>query len=396
MGFRIGISDFSDFWNLLESGIWNLEFGIWNLESGIWNLVNFRSNMKNTIKILAVIGFTVFAGSFLAKSGSTQTKQVETAGQKFKSIKVLNEMPADQMGKVMNMISASLGVDCKFCHASNDADYEKEGFEHKDIARQMLKMTFELNKKYFEGRPEINCNSCHQGKSHPQPTFPLKPVEQEPRPAQPTTKPTVDEILAKYAAALGKGDIKSRQITGQRIEPDGKTVEPEEVLQKGEKMSVKTTYGTYVVREIYDGKTAAKYGNADKIQLKPDEMEQIKREAQIFANANLKAIYPKLEFRFVDRIDGREVNLLLATNADNSRERLYFDVQTGLLVRRVASAPTVLGNFQFQVDYIDYKDFGGVKIPTVVKFAVPNIRWTRKVLDVKINVPVGDTVFAND
>ena len=74
-------------------------------------------------------------------------------------------MPADQMGKVMNMMSASLGVNCKFCHASNDGDYEKEGFEHKDIARQMLKMTFEMNKNYFESRPEINCSTCHQGRA---------------------------------------------------------------------------------------------------------------------------------------------------------------------------------------------------------------------------------------
>jgi hypothetical protein len=351
--------------------------------------------MKLKIKLFAIISFTVFAGIFMAPSGNTQTKQVETAGQKFKSIKVLTDMPADQMGKVMNMMAASLGVQCKFCHASNDADYEKEGFEHKDMARKMLKMTFELNKNYFEGRPEITCNSCHQGKNHPQPTFPLKPVEQETRPAQPAVKPTVDGILAKYAAAVGKGDIKSRRITAQRIEPDGKTIEPEEVLQKGEKMAVKTTYGTYVVREVYDGKTAMKFGNGDKIELKPDEMEQIKREAQIFANANLKAVYQKLEFRFLDRIDGREVYLLLATNADNSRERLYFDVQTGLLVRRVASAPTVLGNFQFQVDYNEYKDFGGVKIPTIVKFAVPNIRWTRKVLEVKINGLVEDLSFGS-
>ena len=125
---------------------------------------------------IAVIGiFVICAAAVVAPYGKTQT-QIETAGQKFKSIKVLNDMPADQMGKVMNMMSASLGVDCKFCHASNDGDYEKEGFEHKDIARNMLKMTFELNKNYFESRPEINCNTCHQGKSHPQPSFPLKPL----------------------------------------------------------------------------------------------------------------------------------------------------------------------------------------------------------------------------
>ena len=110
-----------------------------------------KSIMKTKLKIIAVFTFAIFACFFFANSGNTQTKD-ETAGQRFKSIKVLNDMPADQMGKVMNMMSASLGVDCKFCHASNDGDYEKEGFEHKDMARKMLKMTFDLNKNYFEGK----------------------------------------------------------------------------------------------------------------------------------------------------------------------------------------------------------------------------------------------------
>ncbi|MBK7933640.1 MAG: hypothetical protein IPK01_09100 [Acidobacteria bacterium] len=83
------------------------------------------------LKLIIIAGFCAVALAIVVPVGKTQTK-VETAGQKFKSIKVLNDMPADQMGKVMNMISASLGVDCKFCHASNDGDYEKEGFEHKD------------------------------------------------------------------------------------------------------------------------------------------------------------------------------------------------------------------------------------------------------------------------
>ena len=92
-----------------------------------------------------------------------------------------------------------------------------------------------------------------------------------------------------------------------------------------------------------------------------------------------------MDFRFVDKIDGREVYVLTATTADKQRERLYFDASDGLLVRRVASTPTILGAFQYQVDYTEYKDFGGVKLPSLIKFAVPNIRWTRKVLEVKNN-----------
>ena len=358
--------------------------------------------MKTKIKIAAIFLFTIFALTFFVSKGEMQMSQVETAGQKFKSIKVLNDMPADQMGKVMNMMAASLGVNCAFCHASNDGDYEKEGFEHKDIARNMLRMTFDLNKNYFDGKQEVNCATCHQGRAHPQSNVPLMPIAREERPKQPEKKPAVEDILAKYETALGgKANLEkitSREIKANRLEPDGKTFEAEEILQSGDKFQIKTIYpskehGDYIVAEVFDGKTAVKYGNGAKIELKSDETEQIKREAQLFANPNLKEIYPKMDFRAVDKIDGREVYIISATTADNQRERLYFDVQTGLLVRRAASTPTILGAFQFQVDYTDYKDFGGIKLPSVIKFAVPNIRWTRRILEVKNNSKIDDAKF---
>ena len=363
--------------------------------------------MKTNIKIFTILVFASFACVFPVTKGNTQTK-TETAGQKFKNIKVLNDMPADQMGKVMNMMSASLGVKCSFCHVSGEGDFEKDGKEEKETARGMIRMNFDFNKNYFGGRQEISCNTCHQGHAHPQSAINLNPVLPSlenafsDKPAFPEIKPPVDRILAKYETALGGksnlAKITSRQITAQRVEPDGKTFETEEVLQKGSKMLVKTVYpskeyGDYVVTEIFDGNRAAKFGNGARIELKPDEIEQIKREAQIFANSNLKAIYPKMEFRSIVKIEGRDSFAISAITADNSREILYFDADSGLLTRRVAETPTVLGAFQYQVDYIDYKDFGGVKLPTVIKFAVPNIRWTRKILEVKNNVAIDDAKF---
>jgi len=359
--------------------------------------------MKTKIKLAVTLLF-LCAGAFVfTRTGQMQTSkttQVETAGQKFKNIKVLNDMPADQLGKVMNIMAASLNVKCSFCHI--EEDFAKDGKEEKETARQMIKMNFDLNKNYFAGRPEISCNTCHQGHAHPQSAINLNPPAPEERPAQPATKPTIDAILAKYETALGGksnlAKVTSRDIKAQRIEPDGKTFEDEEIFQKGAKLTVQTTYqtkdkGNYIVKEVFDGTTAQKFGNGEAIQLKADEIEQIRREAQLFANADLKVIYPKMDYRFTDKIDGREVYLVLATTADNVRERLYFDSQTGLLTRRIAATPTVLGAFNYQVDYADYKDFGGVKLPTTIKFAVPNIRWTRKVLDVKNNAAIDDAKF---
>lgn len=352
--------------------------------------------MKTYFEILVVVVFALFSALYFAPTGETQTV-VETAGQKFKNIKVLNDMPADQMGQVMNIMSASLGVDCKMCHVSNDKDFEKDGIDHKDIARKMIKMTWEINKTFFEGKPEVSCNTCHVGHERPValPSLlpPPPPVE---RPKQPAVKPTVDEILAKYETALGGKDalakVKSRYIKANRVEPDGKTVEPEEIWLKGGKYRSETKYADYVVTELFDGKNALKLGNTEAIELKAFEAEQMKRDAQLFANPDIRSIYAKLDFRFLNRIDGREVYMVTATTADNRREQLVFDVLTGQLVRRVASAMTVIGQFQYQVDYSDYKDLGGVKLPASTRFAMPGITWTRKIVEVKNNT-VDDAKF---
>lgn len=350
---------------------------------------------RSLLKIAVIAAFTLSAIVYFAPTGSTQTK-VKTSAEEFKNIKVLNTMPADQMGKVMNMMSASLGVDCKFCHVSNDKDYEKDDSEHKATAREMLKMVAEINKSFFNGRPEVNCNSCHKGISHPQAVFPLAPSTPIERPKQPEEKPTADAILDKYSAAVGKAasaKVDSRVIKATRFEADNKTTEPEEIFQKGSKMRVDTTYGSVVITQIFDGTDAWKSAGGSLIDLHQDEKDEIRRDAQFFGNADLRSLFAKFEYVRLDRIDGRDVYIVRATNASNQRTNLYFDTVTGVLVRRTSGVPTVLGNFIYQIDYADYKDFGGVKIPTTIKFAVPGIYWTRKISDVKLNASIADAKF---
>ncbi len=358
--------------------------------------------MKSKIKLAALTAVVAFVSlAFFQARQSAQTQappaqpQTETAGQKFKNIKVLNDMPADQLGKVMNLMSASLNVKCDFCHTVDQ--WDKDGKKEKDTAREMLKMTFEINKAHFKGRPQVTCNSCHNGQHEPTNVPNLMPAERPERPAQPAVKPTADEIYDKYIAAIGGAanlaKIKSRSIKANRVEPDGKTTEAETIFFKDNKYAAATTYGKAVVTEGFDGTNAWKQGGEGPIVLKADEAEQIKREAELFVPTNLKAVYTKLDFRFVDRLDGRDVYFVLGTTASGIRERLVFDVQTGYLVRRSAATQTVLGNFIYQVDYADHKDFGGVKVPTKITYAMPAIRWTRTVTEVKNNASIDDAKF---
>ncbi len=68
--------------------------------------------------------------------------------------------------------------------------------------------------------------------------------------------------------------------------------------------------------------------------------------------------------------------------------------QTGLLVRMVRYIETPLGDNPTQIDYSDYRDVDGVKVPFRWTLSRPNGRFTIQVKDVKQNVPVDDAKFA--
>jgi hypothetical protein len=73
--------------------------------------------------------------------------------------------------------------------------------------------------------------------------------------------------------------------------------------------------------------------------------------------------------------------------------RLFFDEQTGLLVRMIRYAETPLGRNPTQVDYSDYREVDGVKTPFQWTLSRPSGRFTIKVTEAKTNVPVDDSKF---
>ena len=94
------------------------------------------------------------------------TSAPKTAGEAFKNIQVLKDIPADQLIPSMQFISSSLGVECDFCHV--EREFDKDDKKPKKTAREMMQMMFAINKNNFEGEREVTCNTCHRGSPHPQ------------------------------------------------------------------------------------------------------------------------------------------------------------------------------------------------------------------------------------
>src|SRR3974377_874837 len=145
----------------------------------------------------------------------------QTAAQQFKNIQVLKDIPAEQLIPTMQFITASLGVECEFCHVEHQMD--KDDKKEKKNARAMMEMQFAIDKANFKGELEVTCYTCHRGSAHPlgTPVLIADPNAKRPTPhthdeaaeAHPSL-PTADQILDRYLAAVGGSDalmkIKSR------------------------------------------------------------------------------------------------------------------------------------------------------------------------------------------
>lgn len=132
--------------------------------------------MNNLFRLLVVACLV-----FVVASGGLTLAFAGEKDQRFTNLRVLSKSTSkDQLKKIMKGYSDALGVDCDFCHDENDMASDNN--EHKKIARSMMKMTKEINGKWFgkeKGVEFVTCGSCHRGKPEPPDWVPPKREEHE-------------------------------------------------------------------------------------------------------------------------------------------------------------------------------------------------------------------------
>ena len=93
----------------------------------------------------------------------------------------------------------------------------------------------------------------------------------------------------------------------------------------------------------------------------------MKRNSDFYEPLNLKSQYSRIALRGAERLRGRDVYVVVGSPDGDVPERLYFDRDSGLLLRKIVAVPTALGDYPIQTDYDDYRDVGGVKVPYLVR-----------------------------
>jgi len=343
----------------------------------------------------------------VATAQATSTAQTvpaeKTVEQVQKNIQVLNGLPQSQLIPVMNYMSASLGVKCNFCHVieGDKRDFVSDAKPEKGSAREMIKMVQSINKGNFKGNPAVGCITCHRGSEHPvrAPQLPIaEPTPFAETPAATATKetpPTADQILAKYTEALGGSaaieKLKTRAMKGSlTMTASGATMGYEAYQSAPNRMyAIMNTPKQGAIERGSNGQVAWEKSSRGLRDVPVNDRQNL------FNDLKLKEQFTRIGFGGKEKIDGKDVYVLRGQRLDGKGERLYFDMQTGLLVRRITSTPTVVGLIPEQIDYEDYRDVDGLKMPFTVRFiSVDSFNnWTRKLTEIKLNVPVDETKF---
>src|SRR5438093_1150851 len=97
---------------------------------------------------------------------------------------------------------------------------------------------------------------------------------------------------------------------------------------------------------------------------------------------------------FPTLINGRETNIVQGTTANGGTATLCFDVETGLLVRLVRFSNSPVGRLVTRVDYSDYREVAGVKMPFKWTVTWLDGRSTYELMSVQPNVSIDTSRFA--
>ena len=126
---------------------------------------------KKSLVLALLVSFAFGLSAFMPQKSDEK---------KAKNLKVLpKDISHEDLDKIMDNFKMALGVKCGYCHApmadnQRKLDFASDAKPEKETARDMMRMTAKINKKYFHNAMEndktvskIACVTCHNGKTEP-------------------------------------------------------------------------------------------------------------------------------------------------------------------------------------------------------------------------------------
>src|ERR1041385_1576078 len=309
-----------------------------------------KNNLLRLILLILVVAavLTVVINRTSAQTSTPTAPAEKTVEQTRANIQVLKGLPDSQLIPVMNFMGASLGVRCTYCHVNKDGkwDFPSDEKPEKKTAREMITMVMGINKGNFRGNPEVSCYTCHRGRTSVVHTLSLPLPAPEPRPSpaaslttpQPAN-PTAEQIFDKYYQALGGPEaidkLKSRVMTGTLVSPQGEV--PYILTQSGaDSVHAIITTSQGVIERALSGATGWEKSSRGVRDLSDGEISYVRRYSLLYPDIKLKDQFTRTSFGGKQKIDERDVYVVRGTTITGKRETLFFDAESGLLVRRTS------------------------------------------------------------
>jgi photosynthetic reaction center cytochrome c subunit len=352
--------------------------------------------LGGSLLALTFAGFAVGTQVLPTSSGATP----KAASEAFKNIQVLKTVPADQLIPTMQFISASLGVECDFCHV--EGEKEKDDKKPKKVAREMMEMMFAINRNNFRGEREVTCNTCHRGSTHPQaipailaePPTPSNEGNHQTDGVPLARWPSGDPVLAKYIEVLGGQEaldkVTTRAEKGNVLMPGGRQL-PIEIFAKSPDQRVS-------VLHTPNGDSVTAYNGQDGwlavpgrplMEMSASDQNGARLDATVFFPTRLAAMFDEFKLEpHTENVGSRAASLVVGLSKGQPPVNFYFDQQSGLLVRMVHYTDTALGLNPTQLDFSDYREAGRVRTPFRWTIARPSGSFTVQIDQVQDQVPI--------
>ena len=298
------------------------------------------------------------------------------APQAPKNVKVLTGLSREELMRTMQLMRASLGVRCEFCHVEgpDGLDFPNDAKEEKQTAREMIEMVKRINTTSFEGRPVVSCYTCHHGSEHPVNIVPLPTSVPPPAKAESTTppaSPNIDAIIASYVKASAPG-TGSRTMRGTMTDVRGPATI--EVAQMDGTTKLTTTMLQRTSSQVYAGNSGWAQDRNGTHDMAPGELQRFREVHAGLALPKLDAKAEGWRPARKDRIGDRDAWRIDRRASESVTERYWFDAQSGVLLRMMTITAGPVGRVPQQVDFSDYRQVGGVSIPFTITNSMVDTR----------------------
>jgi zinc protease len=133
-----------------------------------------------------------------------------------------------------------------------------------------------------------------------------------------------------------------------------------------------------------------------KANLSDDEVATLKEEADIDRDLHPEKYGVKRSIKGIEAINGADAYKVEAVNSRNKTTTEYYDVKTGLLLRKVTAVETPQGTVNQVVDYADYKEAAGgngYKVAFTVSESGAGPTIVAKVQSAVVNGTIADSEF---